>query len=40
MTSGRRIGRERKEIRKVDCREPTDNSVTEDKVINEATVFE
>ena len=40
VTSRRWIRCKRKEIRKVNCSEPMDNSVTEDKVINEATVFE
>ena len=40
MTSKRRIRCKREEIRKVTCSEHMDNSVTEDKVINEATVFE
>ena len=40
MTSRRWIRCKRTEIRKVNCSEPMDNSVTEDKVINEAMVFE
>ena len=37
MISRKGIRRKRKEIRKVNCSEPMDNSVTEDKVINPRT---
>ena len=40
MTSKRTIRCKRKEIRKFNCSEPMDNSVTEDKAIKKATVFE